>query len=111
MTFGELLRQHRLQLGLSQAELAERAGVPDRTLQSWEQGKRTPVSAEFLRVARALGTTADELARPLLEGEGQAAPPSEPLSRRLKRVARELAALAAEVEEMEKGEGGRGRRK
>jgi hypothetical protein len=64
-----------------------------------------------LRVARALGGTSDELGRPLLEGQGQAEAPNEPLARTLKRVAKELSALAARVEELERGEGGRGRRK
>jgi DNA-binding transcriptional regulator YiaG len=36
------LRRWRLRLGFSQREAAELLGVPKRTLQDWEQGRRKP---------------------------------------------------------------------
>jgi DNA-binding XRE family transcriptional regulator len=41
--FAELLRQHRLALGLTQGELAERAGLSERAISDLERGlKRAP---------------------------------------------------------------------
>lgn len=44
------LRALRARLGLSQAGLADRLGISKRTLQEWEQGRRTPrgLAAAFL---------------------------------------------------------------
>ena len=38
-------RRVRKRLGLSQAELSERIGVPLETIRNWEQGKRSPTGA------------------------------------------------------------------
>lgn len=38
-------RRVRKRLGLSQAELAQRIGVPLETIRNWEQGKRCPTGA------------------------------------------------------------------
>jgi transcriptional regulator with XRE-family HTH domain len=59
------LRQAR---GLSQARLAELAGVPVATLRSWEYAKRTPLLDAAARVAVALGVSLDELAGVPAEG-------------------------------------------
>jgi transcriptional regulator with XRE-family HTH domain len=48
--------------GLTQVGLAKAAGVPVRSYQQWEQGKRTPLFDAAVRVADALGVTLDELA-------------------------------------------------
>jgi len=53
-TFGTLLRQHRLAAGLTQAALAERSGVADRTIQELERGAARPRRATVRRLAVAL---------------------------------------------------------
>ena len=42
-TFGDLLRKHRLAAGLTQEELAERAGLSVHGVQKLEQGLRTHI--------------------------------------------------------------------
>ncbi|HEX5273018.1 MAG TPA: helix-turn-helix transcriptional regulator [Gemmataceae bacterium] len=48
--------------GMTQAALAEAAGVPLRTYQAWEQGNRTPLFDAAVKVADALDVSLDELA-------------------------------------------------
>jgi transcriptional regulator with XRE-family HTH domain len=62
MRFAEILGTLRKVSGHTQQSLAERAGVSFRTLQSWEQGHRSPVSPDFFRLVRALGVSADAFA-------------------------------------------------
>lgn len=49
-----LLRVERLRLGLTQTELAERAGVASETLRKYESGGRTPTRASVERLLGAL---------------------------------------------------------
>ena len=49
------LRELRLRRYLSQAELAERVGVTEVTIHSWETGKRVPRLGNLRRLAEALG--------------------------------------------------------
>ncbi len=52
---GALLRRHRATAGLTQEELAERAGISARTISDFERGLRTTVYRETaLRLAEAL---------------------------------------------------------
>src|SRR5215469_13994683 len=44
--FGELLLRHRLAAGLTQEELAERAGLGRRSIQSLERGENQPLRAQ-----------------------------------------------------------------
>jgi class 3 adenylate cyclase/tetratricopeptide (TPR) repeat protein len=53
-TFGSLLRQHRLAVGLTQAALAERSGVAERTIQDLERGVVRPRQATVRRLVGAL---------------------------------------------------------
>jgi transcriptional regulator with XRE-family HTH domain len=54
--FGLLLQRHRTAAGLSQEELAERAGLSRRGLSDLERGaRRTPYPATVRRLAEALG--------------------------------------------------------
>lgn len=53
---GKLLRDKRMKLGLTQTVVADRAGIGQSTLSSWEQGKaRNPRSVELSSVATVLG--------------------------------------------------------
>src|ERR1035437_803876 len=53
--FMNLLRRHRLEAGLSQADLAERAGLSARGISDLERGvNRTPQRETVLRLADAL---------------------------------------------------------
>jgi transcriptional regulator with XRE-family HTH domain len=86
MSFGQRLRSLREKAGLTQAALAELAGVPLRTVQGWEQDYRCPVSPDFFKLARALGVSADEFSAelaftgPAAPGisPGRGRPPKEP---------------------------------
>jgi transcriptional regulator with XRE-family HTH domain len=74
MSFSETLRRLRETARLTQVRLAQRSGVPLRTIQGWEQGYRCPVSSDFFKLVRALGVTADAFA----EIEAPAKPAKKP---------------------------------
>jgi len=61
MTRGAALRERRLQCGLSQTELAARAGVSRQLVAAVEAGRNTPAVDAALRLACALTTTVEEL--------------------------------------------------
>jgi transcriptional regulator with XRE-family HTH domain len=54
----------RLKKGWTRDELAERAGISSRTIQSWEQGVADPAATSLLKLAAVLGVSADEFAAP-----------------------------------------------
>jgi transcriptional regulator with XRE-family HTH domain len=56
-----MLKQAREKAGLTQEGLAERTGLPLRSIQNWEQGHRTPRAGVVLALARALNTSAEGL--------------------------------------------------
>lgn len=62
MPFATALKRLREAAGLTQAGLAEQAGLSLRTIQGWEQGRRSPVSPDFFQLARALGVTCESFA-------------------------------------------------
>lgn len=62
MEFGQMLKQLREGRGLTQVALAEKSGISLRTIQGWEQGKRSPVSPLFFRLISALGVPAEAFA-------------------------------------------------
>src|SRR3712207_5105922 len=53
-SFGELVRQHRLDAGLTQAALAERAGISLRAVQDLERSVGRPQRETARRLAEAL---------------------------------------------------------
>ena len=55
------LREKRKMLELSQAELAQRAGIPLRTYQRYERDEREPNATALKALADALETTTDDL--------------------------------------------------
>lgn len=65
-TFGENLRKRRIQLGLSQEELAERAGLHRTYVGSVERGERNVSLENIVRLAEAVGADPSDL----LEGIG-----------------------------------------
>ena len=58
------LKHYRQQAGITQAELAERAGVGVRMVQHYEQGSKSlekTAATTVLHLARALGVTVEDL--------------------------------------------------
>ena len=62
MTFGARLKALREQRGLTQAKLAEAAGISLGAVRNYEQGLREPSLAAGVKLARALGIRLDVLA-------------------------------------------------
>jgi transcriptional regulator with XRE-family HTH domain len=60
--FSEVIRSRRAALGLSQAQLAERAGVSLRQLARYEAGEQQPVLSAAVSLADALGISLTQLA-------------------------------------------------
>ncbi|HEX4541313.1 MAG TPA: helix-turn-helix transcriptional regulator [Acidimicrobiales bacterium] len=54
-TAAALLQLARLRAGISQRELAERAGVPPTMISAYERDRRQPTLATLLRLLRAAG--------------------------------------------------------
>ena len=71
-SFAALLRQCRLAAGLTQEELAERAGLSVDGIGNLERGRRHPYRHTLVQLADALALTGDERAR--FEAAGHAAP-------------------------------------
>lgn len=63
---GHVLRQARLQAGLSQVELARRAGVTQSVISAYESGSRQPSLPTLARLVRATGSELELLVRPSL---------------------------------------------
>ncbi len=61
MTIGESIRHYRKRLGLTQFALAERVGVSVQAISKWETNTGLPDISMAVPLARALGTTTDEL--------------------------------------------------
>lgn len=51
---GELISSSRKEKGLTQRQLAEKAGIATITIQQYESGKRVPKFEFFIKIARAL---------------------------------------------------------
>ena len=60
--FKDRLKEKRLEAGLTQVELAGKAGVTTRTIQNYELGNRKPANMEVIqRIADELNTTTEYL--------------------------------------------------
>lgn len=70
MQFGLRLRSLRDGSGLSQGQLAERAGVSIDSIQNWEQDRTQPRLEALPKLASALGVSLDIL----LSGQGDESP-------------------------------------
>lgn len=53
--FAARLRELRQEAGLTQAEAAERLGLPQQTISKWERGEHTPSLKQFPAIAEAYG--------------------------------------------------------
>ena len=69
-TFGQHLRDLRLQTGMKQSELAERMNLHMQTVSRWERGISEPDIAALGDLARALGVSLERLFGVPEEGEG-----------------------------------------
>ena len=69
-TFGAELRARRLAAGLTQAVVAERAGVHAVTVSLLERGKRQPSLGVAFRLSTALGLARTELAEAVADALG-----------------------------------------
>lgn len=63
MTIGESIRYHRKRLNLTQTQLAQRLNVTVQAVSKWENDVGLPDISMAVPLARALGTTTDELLR------------------------------------------------
>jgi len=55
------MKMHRARLDLTQAELAERAGVTRKSVNAIEAGSMVPSTILALKLAKVLGVTVEEL--------------------------------------------------
>jgi transcriptional regulator with XRE-family HTH domain len=55
------LRQYRLALGYTRAEVARRLGVSVHAVRSWERGERVPKLLEFTKLAALYGLSLERL--------------------------------------------------
>src|SRR5262245_58351169 len=82
-TLGQRLQRLRSAAALTQAQLAQAAGVPVSSLQNWEIDRREPGLRAACRLARTLGVTAEHLADSVPVAEaGRPARPAGPTRRR-----------------------------
>jgi len=63
--FGSVVRRKRQEMGISQEELADRAGFDRTYISMVELGKRNPALLNICRLAEALETTPRELVESL----------------------------------------------
>jgi transcriptional regulator with XRE-family HTH domain len=56
---GERLKQSRLELDITQKDLALKVGVSDKTVSAWENGTKTPRSSTVYMLARIFGKPSD----------------------------------------------------
>lgn len=63
MTVGDLLKDRRESLGLTQDALAEKSGVPVGSVRNYEQGHRLPSLGTAAKLGVVLGISLDEFGR------------------------------------------------
>jgi uncharacterized protein len=91
-TAGSLLRRARLGAGISQAELAFRAGVAQSVISTYEAGRRQPALPTLARLIDAAGC---DLVVDIQQQPPQLSRLSGPVGRHVRRKRRELVAAAA----------------
>lgn len=73
-TLGRRLQRFREAAGVSQAQLAQAAGVPLGSVRNWEQDRNVPQLHAAARMAQTLGVTLDDL----VAGVADMVPPPTP---------------------------------
>ncbi len=68
-TLGSCIRSLRLQNGMTQARLAEKAGVTDKAVSKWERDLSYPDITLIPKLADILGVTVDDLLKKCAEGD------------------------------------------
>jgi transcriptional regulator with XRE-family HTH domain len=58
---GDAIREHRVQAGLTQAELAQRAGIGRPHLNHIERGRKNPTVVVLVQLAASLGVAPGDL--------------------------------------------------
>ena len=91
-TFAEILREIRDKRGLTQSQLAAKAGLQPSAVSHFEAGRRAPSFANLRYLADALGVSVD-----LLLGRTRAAEPRGPAAEQLYRDFAELSAQDQET--------------
>lgn len=71
---GAAIRDHRLQAGLTQAELAQRAGIGRPHLNHIEGGRKNPTAVVLVHIAQVLGVAPGELLAPSTPAAGTGRP-------------------------------------
>ncbi len=61
MSLGENLKRYRIEVGLSQKELAEQINVKQQAISLVELNKRTPSICSLKKIAKVFNCTIDEL--------------------------------------------------
>ena len=92
LTAGALLRQARRRAGLSQVELAARAGVTQSVISAYESGRRQP---SLPTLAALVGAAGHELVTDVRRQPGRLGRLSGPVGRRVRRRRHDLVAAAA----------------
>lgn len=64
-TFANNLRIRRIVMGITQKELADRAGIAVGSISAYEHAMKSPPVASAYTLAKALGTTLDKMFVPL----------------------------------------------
>ncbi len=75
-TMGQRMQRLRLGAGLSQSQLAKKAGIPLGTLKNWEQDLREPSLSKAAALAKAIGCSLDDLAGPVELPKVEEKPPA-----------------------------------
>ena len=66
------MRNERLRLGLSTADVADRIGVHENAVQRWERGEAEPLGSNLIRLARLYECTPEFLLGITSDREGRA---------------------------------------
>lgn len=61
---GQIIREKREALGLTQIEVAEKAGVDRNYIGMVERGERNPSYLSLIKIAKGLNLTVDQLIKP-----------------------------------------------
>jgi transcriptional regulator with XRE-family HTH domain len=80
--FQDKLKEVRQQKGLTQEQLAQRAGISLGNVRNYEQGIRQPSWVAVVRLSRALAVSADTFSVCVPDGQQQPAPRGRPRKRK-----------------------------